>query len=112
MSDREKFARLWGKLLAFVCSLGIEFATPWLFRTPEEQNALFKDGKSNADGFAKLSKHQLGIAGDLIITKNGECVNDRAAYEPLGKKWESMGGKWGGNFKAKKMKDDIYHFEV
>ncbi len=46
-------------------------------RTAEAQNQLFKDGKSKADGFKKLSEHQSGDALDFYA-----YVDGRASWAP------------------------------
>ena len=76
-------------------------------RTDQVQNSLFISGKSKADGYKTLSKHQSGMALDFYA-----YVNGKASWEPehlamvacayfqassiLGYKI-----KWGGFFKAK-----------
>jgi hypothetical protein len=35
---------------------------------------------------------------DLNLFVNGKYVTDGEAHKPLGEKWESMGGSWGGRF--------------
>lgn len=47
-------------------------------RTAEEQNQLYKDGKSKADGYNKLSNHQSGRALDFYT-----YVDGKVSYEPL-----------------------------
>lgn len=42
------------------------------FRTAEEQNALFQKGVSKCDGYNMLSKHQLGLAVDLVPWVDGK----------------------------------------
>lgn len=46
-------------------------------RTAVEQNSLFKDGKSKADGYKKQSYHQSGKALDVYAYVNGS-----ATWEP------------------------------
>ncbi len=46
-------------------------------RTAEEQNSLYKDGKSRADGYDKKSYHQTGNAVDVYA-----YVNGKASYSP------------------------------
>ena len=46
-------------------------------RTKEEQNQLFRDNKSKADGYIKYSRHQSGEAVDFYAYVDGE-----ASYEP------------------------------
>lgn len=41
------------------------------YRTPEEQNRLFKAGKSSKDGYSRKSEHQSGMAVDILpLPKN------------------------------------------
>ncbi len=46
-------------------------------RKAREQNDLFKEGKSQCDGYDKLSSHQLGKALDFYA-----YVNNKASWEP------------------------------
>jgi hypothetical protein len=41
------------------------------FRTAEEQNVLYRAGNSECDGYGSKSRHQLGLAVDLIPYVNG-----------------------------------------
>ncbi|MGF1706967.1 M15 family metallopeptidase [Enterovibrio baiacu] len=44
-------------------------------RTAAEQNALFKDGKSQLDGYARKSRHQSGHAIDFVVyDENGDVT--------------------------------------
>ena len=73
-------------------------------RTAEEQNRLFKDGKSKCDGYIRKSKHQDGKALDFYAYAGGKatwsvlclamvaCAFFQAAIE-LGYKIE-WGGLW------------------
>ncbi len=75
-------------------------------RTDEQQNELYKAGKSKADGYNNRSKHQDGLALDFYAYVNGRatwkpeylaeiaCAFYHAANE-LGIKI-----KWGGLFKG------------
>lgn len=75
-------------------------------RTKETQNDLFRLGKSKADGYIKVSKHQLGKALDFYAYVDGKaswepehlaqiaCAFLQAAIE-LGVKI-----KWGGLFRS------------
>jgi peptidoglycan L-alanyl-D-glutamate endopeptidase CwlK len=42
------------------------------YRTAKEQNALYKKGVSKCDGYDKISKHQLGLAVDLVPWVDGK----------------------------------------
>ena len=107
---RIDFEERWG-LFVFKAFLieDIEFICTSFIRTAEEQNKLFKDGKSKCDGYIKISFHQKARARDLVIIKDGKATwKHTPEYDKLGEIWESMGGKWGGSFKGFK---DIFHFQ-
>ena len=84
-------------------------------RTPEEQNRLFKQGVSNADGYIKISKHQTGDALDVVPYVNGGASWDEKellkvaicmlqASKELGYRL-----KWGGFWRTFK---DLPHYQV
>lgn len=84
-------------------------------RTEKEQNLLYKEGKSKADGYEKLSRHQLGKAVDVYAYVDGKasweeehlamiaCAVLQSASQ-LGYKLE-WGGLWKGFV-------DMPHFEL
>lgn len=86
------------------------------YRTAEEQNRLFKEGRSKCDGYKKKSKHQYWLAIDFVVMdlKTEELIwkcdkkNSKDPYVKCGEFWEREGHKWGGNFKTI---FDPYHFE-
>lgn len=94
----------------------VDFGIPMQggLRSAEEQNLLFKEGASKADGYLKLSKHQLGRAVDVFAYVDGgaswkkehlamiACAVLQSASE-LGHKL-----KWGGLWKW----EDMPHFEL
>jgi len=43
------------------------------YRTAQQQAELFRDGKSNADGVTRKSRHQSGRAFDVYAYVNGEA---------------------------------------
>lgn len=79
------------------------------YRTPEQAawNAAKGSGISQ-------SLHTDRLAIDLILRINGILQTDSAAYLPLGEYWESIGGSWGGRFKAADgtPKPDGNHFSL
>jgi len=110
MNDRQRFARALGKLHAFAASKNIKVLQYELVRSTEEQQALFRAGKTKADGINKLSKHQLGRAADMAVMIDGRIRWDHVAeYDLLGEYWESIGGTWGGGWE---FAEDVYHFEM
>jgi peptidoglycan L-alanyl-D-glutamate endopeptidase CwlK len=56
-----------------------DMTIPWMggVRTAEEQNAIFKEGNTQKDGFEKKSYHQGGNALDVIPVSGG-YANDKA----------------------------------
>lgn len=103
----------------------VDFGVAWLggFRTPEEQNQLFKDGYSQKDGYEKLSKHQFGEAVDLnvfvgskvVINKEMSCIVAGVMFACAAEldiilRW---GLDWDGNGNVLDNKfNDMYHFEI
>ena len=105
-SNRIDFLSNLGALLVYAEDKGYDLICAAFFRTPEEQNALFKKGLSRCDGYIILSHHQLWLAVDLYLIKNGVLVTERCAeYEDLGSYWRGLGGVW------EPIPGDIYHFE-
>lgn len=53
----------------------------------------------------KGSLHEIGLAADLLLYKDGRYLTDTLDYTPLGELWEEMGRQanlplaWGGRFK-------------
>ena len=46
----------------------------------------------------KMSNHKIKLAQDLNLFKDGTYLTSTEDHRPLGEKWESMGGSWGGRF--------------
>ena len=95
---------------------GIEFIVWTFYRSALEQNWFYQQGRTrpgkiitNCDGQVYRSRHQDWLAVDiLIIDKAGGSVWTRTPeYDRLGEIWESIGGRWGGNFTS----PDCFHFE-
>ena len=57
------------------------------------QELLFYNRKTKVT----YSKHNDRLAQDYIISKDGEPLKGEA-LRPIGEKWESLGGRWGGRF--------------
>lgn len=51
------------------------------------------------------SLHHSGLAGDILLYRDGRYLTETADYLPLGERWEAMGVQrglpltWGGRFK-------------
>lgn len=125
------FAKMIGEFIVWLCSqgYGCRFGDAWrstdkLYVPGGEegfeddvkysyQELLFYNKKSKLT----YGKHNDRLAIDLIIHKDGKQLAD-SEYRPLGEKWESMGGRWGGRFGVKKEEFgtkigwDSGHFEL
>jgi len=109
-----------GMLSVWASIKGIKFIVFRYTCTVIEQNKLYQQGRTkpgkivtNCDGRKNISKHQRDQARDLVIIDDeGQPIWAHVPeYDMLGEIWESLGGKWGGNFKGVSF-DDIYHFEL
>lgn len=86
-------------------------------RTQDEQHALFKDGKSKADGYRRLSAHQLGDAVDFYAYVDGKASWDEhhlaMAACAIMQAGHEMGVRiaWGGLFKKFKDMPHIYRLK-
>ena len=54
------------------------------------------------------SCHKIKLAEDLYIFKDGEWMSSLEQQTPIGEKWESIGGSWGGRFKT----PDANHYSL
>ena len=108
-ASRVNFFHLLSRLIVQARENQIEVMPTSVFRTAEEQYALFAAGKSRADGYVKLSAHQRWLACDLVIIRDGGLIWSKdPAYETLAVLWEALGGiagKHWTNF------PDQFHFE-
>jgi peptidoglycan LD-endopeptidase CwlK len=94
-----------------------DMTIPWMggVRKAEEQNALYLQGNSKADGYKKLSYHQSGNAIDVIPVLGG--YGNKEGFKHFSKcmfsEWAKMNtGKrltWGGNWKTFL---DMPHYEI
>jgi len=109
-SDRIKLIHLFGKLIQYAYENNIDFIITTFYRTAEEQNKLYKEGKSKCDGYKVKSRHQLWRAVDVAVLRDGNIIWEGDEYTRLGEYWESLGGTWGGRWKEPS--GDLYHFEV
>lgn len=94
------------KLIQYATERGWTVTGGELFRTQEQQEIYFKQGKSKT----MQSNHLRRLAIDLNFLRDGQPVWDKVALSELGSFWESLHPKnrWGGNFKSL---PDVPHFE-
>ena len=57
-----------------------DFGITWGLRSAAEQYKLFRDGASKCDGYKILSRHQSGLAVDIVIYVNGKVTWDPKYY--------------------------------
>lgn len=97
MTLREKqsmFALMIAELIQWAHAEGYEVTLGDAFRDPRVFGYM---GESQGYGRAK-SCHKLRLALDLNLFKDGQYLTATKDHQPLGEKWESMGGSWGGRF--------------
>jgi peptidoglycan L-alanyl-D-glutamate endopeptidase CwlK len=93
-----------------------DFAITEGFRDRAIQNKYFCEGKSKCDGINTLSKHQQGLAIDIIVyDENGKGTwQEKYYYQVAGifkavAKQMNINIRWGGDFKSIV---DMPHFEL
>jgi hypothetical protein len=64
--------------------------------------------RNNVGSGIRESLHCERLAIDLMLFINGVYQTQTEAYRPLGEKWESLGGTWGGRFST----PDGDHFSI
>lgn len=105
LSEKQrKFTLMVAKLIAWGYVRGYELTFGHAWRDKETQKRMFELGLSKT----KKGKHPDRLAVDFNLFIDGKYRRDAAAYEPLGKHWERLGGRWGGRFKTL---NDANHFE-
>jgi len=99
----------------------VDFMVVSGLRTAEEQNKLYKQGKSYLDGYNRKSAHQLGLAVDIVPYVDGHPVWSLVGNED---KWLEIGRamlrcarrngiclEWGLTYNINGGHDP-YHFEI
>jgi hypothetical protein len=77
------------------------------------QELLFYNKRSKVT----YGKHNDRLAEDLTVYKDCKTLN-KEEYRPIGEKWETMGGRWGGRFGVLKEEHNVrigwdpFHFEL
>lgn len=94
------------KLIQYATEKGWTVTGGELFRTAEQQEIYFKQGKTKT----MMSNHMRRLAIDLNFLKDGRPIWEKSQLADLGKYWESLhpANRWGGNFKSL---PDVPHFE-
>lgn len=88
---------------------GIELAIVETFRTHAKQNEYKGMGRKYTNSAGGKSKHQYGLAVDLVPVVNGQAVWDNPVlWKKVGVAGEKLGLRWGGRWKKPY---DPAHFE-
>ena len=81
----------------------IEISQTW--RTKEEQDALYAQGRTRAGSIVTnvkypYSLHCWGLAFDIVVIVNGKANWSAKYYDQVGPLGESLGLEWGGRWKT------------
>lgn len=92
---RTEFTKALSKLLAAMFLEGELPIVDYVKRSAEEQNRLYREGKSKLDGYKAISKHQIGLAADIyFLTEDGKSLTDpKKGWEYWHDYWIKLGGK-------------------
>lgn len=91
---QRKFVRMVADLIIWAYDNGYELSFGDAYRDPRLHGAL---GVKAGYGHPR-SGHKQRLAVDLNLFKDGAFLQATEDHRPLGEKWESMGGTWGGRF--------------
>lgn len=89
------FTRLVGVLIEYAYQEGYELTFGYTFRSKAEAAAFASEGKGITN-----SLHELKLAVDFNLFKNGKFLTLSEDHKPLGVFWESLHPlcRWGGRF--------------
>lgn len=88
---------------------GIELAVVESFRTHAKQAEYFGMGRKYTRSKGGKSKHQYGLAADVVPVVNGKAIWDNTQlWRKIGMTGEKLGLRWGGRWRAPY---DPAHFE-
>jgi hypothetical protein len=97
------------ELIRICRSKGIELSIVETYRTHAKQNEYKTLGKSYTNSTGGKSKHQYGLAVDVVPVVNGKPVWDNMAlWKKIGSTGERLGLRWGGRWRKP---FDPGHFE-
>lgn len=91
---QRRFTLMVAELIQWAYDQGYELTFGDAYRDHRLHGAI---GEKKGYGHAK-STHKLRLAVDLNLFKEGKFLQLTEDHRPLGEKWESMGGSWGGRF--------------
>jgi hypothetical protein len=110
LSEKQQlFTHHIGMLIMFAYARGYKLTQGHAWRSPEEQERLYNEGKSK---IKSGSNHEKRLAKDFNFFIDGELTYKKEDIQELGDYWEGLNpgvNRWGGNFKSFL---DTPHFEA
>jgi len=98
LSEKQRaFTLALAKLIIWASKHGYEFTFGDGYRDPR---VFGKFGEKKGYGEAN-SFHKNRLAHDLNLYVDGKYQTSTEAHRPVGEKWETLGGTWGGRFAKK-----------
>lgn len=89
------------KLIDLCQKKGIELAVVESYRTKAKQAEYYSMGKKYTQSRGGKSKHQYGLAVDVVPIVKGEPKwDDKALWRRIGMTGESLGLRWGGRWRS------------
>lgn len=96
LSQRQAaFTHAFARLVLKAESLGLKVKVQEWNRDLETQRRYVAEGKSKTMSSRHLDKLAVDLA---LILPDGRVLTGGEEFWPLGKFWESLGGRWGGRF--------------
>lgn len=103
---KPKVRELAEKLVVECAKVGYTIQITQTFRTFEEQDALYAQGRTKPGNIVTNAKggyslHNYRVAFDFVPIKNGQAMwNDLATFDAVGKIGVRLGLEWGGNWSS------------
>lgn len=91
--DRVTFSKRIVELLHTMSLEEEDYLIDYALRSAQEQNRLFKEGKSKCDGYNIISAHQKGKALDVYFVEENKLVDPKAGWEYWHNLWIKRGGQ-------------------
>jgi hypothetical protein len=93
VDKQARFTVMTADLIHVARAMGYQLTYGWAWR-PEEVSQYYA---SQGTGIAN-SLHQLRLAVDFNLFRDGQYLYRTEDHQPLGEFWQSIGGTWGGEF--------------
>ena len=114
LSEKQQlFTKNIARLILFAESIGYGLSFGHAWRSPEEQQRLFREGVTKTLNSIQLCR----LAVDLNVFENGQLCLEWGQIKELGDYWEKLhpNNRWGGDWNGNDLKDgfiDCPHFEM